>query len=169
VIARRFNDLYGAGRVVFDEPDALLSAAPLLLGIDGTKMSKSAGNAIALRAGEDETARLIRSARTDSNRRITYDPAHRPEVSNLLLTAALCMATTPEALAEQIGDGGAALLKQVVTEAVNEHLRPFRARRRELANAQDHLRDVLATGNAHADNVANHTLRTVKDAMGMTY
>ena len=50
---------------VFPVPDALLSAAPLLLGTDGTKMSKSRGNTIPLSATADETARLIRGAKTD--------------------------------------------------------------------------------------------------------
>ena len=58
LIARRFNDRFGLP--VFPEPDALLSAAPLLLGTDGTKMSKSRGNTIPLSATADETARLIR-------------------------------------------------------------------------------------------------------------
>ncbi|WP_432536605.1 tryptophan--tRNA ligase [Kineococcus arenarius] len=167
-IARRFNERYAAGHEVFAEPEALLSPVPLLLGTDGAKMSKSAGNAIALRAGEDETARLIRSARTDAQRRITYDPVHRPEVSSLLLTAALCTGTSPEALAEEVGDGGAVGLKAVVTEAVNEHLRPLRARRREFADADDHLRAVLAAGDEHANAVADHTLATVQETLGMT-
>ena len=169
LIARRFNDRYAGGREVFTEPQALLSSAPLLLGTDGTKMSKSAGNAIALRANADETARLIRSAKTDAQRRITYDPLHRPEVSSLLLTAALCRATSPEALAEEVGDGGAAALKKMVTEAVNEHLRPLRQRRGELAGAEDYLRAVLAAGNEHANIVADRTLSTVQEALGMTY
>jgi tryptophanyl-tRNA synthetase len=169
LISRRFNDRYGAGRAVLSEPEALLSSAPLLLGTDGAKMSKSAGNAIALRADEDETARLIRSARTDAERRITYDPAVRPEVSSLLLIGALCAGTSPEALAEEVGAGGAAALKQLVTEAVNEHLRPLRARRRELAGADDHLRDVLRAGNEHASVVADRTLRSVREVMGMSY
>jgi tryptophanyl-tRNA synthetase len=169
LIARRFNDRYGAGRTLLGEPEALLSAAPLLLGTDGAKMSKSAGNAIPLRAGDDETARLVRSARTDAERRITYDPVRRPEVASLLLTAALCAGTSPDVLADEIGDGGAAELKRVVTEAVNEHLRPLRQRRQELAAADDHLRDVLRAGNEHANVVADGTLRTVQAAMGMTY
>jgi tryptophanyl-tRNA synthetase len=169
LIARRFNERYGAGRSVLGEPEALLSAAPLLLGTDGAKMSKSAGNAIPLRAGEDETARLIRSARTDGERRITYDPLRRPEVASLLTTAALCAGASPESLAEAVGDGGAAVLKRVVTEAVNEHLRPLRERRRELSGADDHLRDVVRLGNEHANLIADRTLRTVQEAMGMTY
>ena len=69
-------------------------------------MSKSRGNAIALAASADETARLIRRARTDTERRITYEPERRPEVSNLVLLAALCRGDPPEAVAAEIGDGG---------------------------------------------------------------
>ncbi|QCB94380.1 tryptophan--tRNA ligase [Cellulomonas shaoxiangyii] len=169
LVARRFNDRYGSGERLLSEPEALLSPAPLLLGTDGAKMSKSAGNAVALRADEDETARLIRSARTDAGRHITYDPVRRPEVASLLLTAALCAGTTPEALAGDIGAGGGAVLKRTVTEAVNEHLRPLRERRRELEGADDLLRGVLAAGNQHANAVAARTLQRVQEAMGMTY
>ena len=135
LIARRFNERYpGAGGAgVFPVPDALLSDAPLLLGTDGGKMSKSRGNAIELRATADETAALIRGAKTDSIRRIGYDPATRPEVSSLVLLAALCLDRDPVSVAEEIGDGGAAALKRVVTEAVNERFAPIRARRAELA------------------------------------
>jgi tryptophanyl-tRNA synthetase len=89
VIARRFNERFG--RPVFPVPDALLSAAPLLLGTDGTKMSKSRGNAVPLSATADETARLIRGAETDAERHISYDPVRRPAVSSLILLAALCL------------------------------------------------------------------------------
>ncbi|HWE09185.1 MAG TPA: hypothetical protein VG325_07515 [Solirubrobacteraceae bacterium] len=67
--------------------DILLSDAPVLLGTDGRKMSKSR-NAIA--ASADETARLLRQAKTGSDPHITYDPDARPEVSNLVLLTALC-------------------------------------------------------------------------------
>jgi tryptophanyl-tRNA synthetase len=86
MIARRFAERYGP---VFPVPDALLSQAPVLLGTDGGKMSKSRANAIAISASADETARLIKGAKTDSIRRITYDPAARPGVSSLVLLAAL--------------------------------------------------------------------------------
>ncbi|MCX5408949.1 tryptophan--tRNA ligase [Streptomyces sp. NBC_00335] len=168
-IARRFNDRYGRGTPVFPEPDALLSAAPLLLGTDGTKMSKSRGNAITLSATADETARLIKGAKTDATRRITYDPASRPEVSSLVLLAALCQERDPVAVAEEIGDGGAAQLKKAVTEAVNERLAPMRARRAELAADTGYVREVLRSGNERAGAVAEATLAEVRTAMGMAY
>ncbi|WP_084724921.1 tryptophan--tRNA ligase [Streptacidiphilus melanogenes] len=129
-VARRFNDRYTRpGAPVFPEPEALLSAAPLLLGTDGGKMSKSRGNAVQLATDADETARLIRGAKTDMERHITYEPERRPEVSSLVLLAALCQECDPAVLAEEIGGGGAARLKQVVTESVNERFAPVRARR----------------------------------------
>jgi tryptophanyl-tRNA synthetase len=165
-VARRFNERYGP---VFPEPDALLSAAPLLLGTDGGKMSKSRGNAIALRATADETARLIRGAKTDTQRRVSYDPAARPEVSSLVLLAALCAGRDPRELAEAIGDGGAARLKAVVTEAVNEKFAPLRVRRAELAADPGYARQVLRDGCERAAVVAGTTLEEVRTAMGMRY
>ena len=84
VIARRFDERYGradGSRPVFPEPDALLSKSGTVLGLDGTKMSKSKGNVIELRMTADETAKAIKKAVTDADRHITYDPVNRPEVS----------------------------------------------------------------------------------------
>ncbi|MGW9129438.1 tryptophan--tRNA ligase [Streptomyces sp. NPDC055681] len=162
-VARRFNERYGP---VFPEPDALLSAAPLLLGTDGTKMSKSRANSIALGATADETARLIRGAKTDADRRITYEPETRPEVSGLVLLAALCLDRDPHEVAEEIGDGGGAALKRTVTDAVNERLAPVRARRAAYARDMAYVRSVLRDGNERADAVAQATLAQVRQVMG---
>ena len=169
VIARRFNQRYAGGEVIFREPDALLSDAPLILGVDGRKMAKSRGNAISLRASADETARLIRSARTDSERRITFEPDRRPEVASLLTTAALFAGTDEQTLAEQIGDGGAARLKQVVTDAVNDGLAQHRSRRAEVEADPAYVDAVLAEGNSRANEVAEKTLVQVREVMGMAY
>jgi tryptophanyl-tRNA synthetase len=168
-IARRFNERYCDGAAVLPEPQALLGSAPLLLGTDGQKMSTSRGNAISLGASEDETARLIRRAKTDSERRIEFDPERRPEVSNLLLLAALCRGETPEAIAAEVGDGGSAALKPLVTEAVNERLRPIRRRRAELLRDPAYLHDVLRAGNERANALAADTLRITRERMHMTY
>src|SRR2546429_3575753 len=70
-VARRFNTRY---RPTFTEPRALISEAPAVLGADGHKMSKSRGNAIALRDSADTTAAIIKGFKTDSERHITFDP-----------------------------------------------------------------------------------------------
>ena len=100
------DETFGRGpldHAVFPQPDALLSEAPNILGTDGTKMSKSRGNTIELRMSADETAKVLKKAVTDSDRRITFDPATRPEVSNLVQLAALTTGRDPHAIAEEIG------------------------------------------------------------------
>ncbi|MFG2625064.1 tryptophan--tRNA ligase [Streptomyces sp. NPDC048473] len=162
-VARRFNERYGE---VFPEPDALLSAAPLLLGTDGTKMSKSRANSIALGADADETARLIKGAKTDAERHITYEPETRPGVSSLVLLAALCLDRDPRVVAEEIGGGGAAVLKRTVTDAVNSKMAPIRARRAEYAQDMGYVRSVLRAGNERANEIAGATLDEVRGVMG---
>jgi tryptophanyl-tRNA synthetase len=169
LIARRFNDRYAGGERFFPRPDALLGDAPLLLGTDGRKMGKSGGNAIRIGADEDETARLIRSARTDSERLVTYEPARRPEVANLVLLAALCLGRAPAAVADEIGAGGASALKRLCADAVNERFRAIRARRRELIADRGHLRSVLRTGSARAAAIAEDTLARVQALMHTAY
>ena len=166
LVARRFNERYGP---VFPVPDALLSDAPLLLGTDGTKMSKSRGNTIPLSATADEIARLIRGAKTDSERDISYDPERRPAVSSLVLLAALCLGRDPGDVAADIGGGGAAALKSVVTAAVNDLLAPIRARRAEYARDLGYVRQVLRDGNERANQIAAATLGEVQGVMGMRY
>jgi tryptophanyl-tRNA synthetase len=166
VVARRFNDRYAP---VFPEPGALLSEAPLILGTDGTKMSKSKGNVVELRMSADETAKKLKGAKTDSDRVITYDPDARPEVANLLTLIGLCEGVDPATVAEELGDGGGGALKARLTEAINTELAPLRARRAELEADPGYLAEVLRRGNTRANEVAEVTLDEVRAAMGMTY
>jgi tryptophanyl-tRNA synthetase len=166
VVARRFNERYGA---TFPEPDALLSEATLILGLDGTKMSKSKGNVIELRMTADETAKKLKGAKTDSDRVITYDPVARPEVANLLLLISLCEGLSPEQIADEIGDGGGGALKKRLTDAINTELAPLRARRLELEGDASYVADILRAGNERANEVAEATLAEVRERMGMVY
>lgn len=165
-IARRFNERYGR---VFPEPHGLLTDAVEIPGLDGRKMSKSYGNAIALSATEEETAKLIKKSQTDSERMITFDKENRPGVSALLTTAALTTGRTEEDIAEEIGNDGAGALKRYVTESVNAYLAPIRERRRELEGQPEMVREILHEGNRRANEIANATLDEVREAMGMVY
>ncbi|MCM1322136.1 MAG: tryptophan--tRNA ligase [Bacteroides sp.] len=168
LIARRFNERFSPSAPVFPEPSALLSKTPSIAGLDGNqKMSKSRGNAVMLCASEDETAKLIKKAKTDAERVITYDPENRPEVANLLMLISLCTGETPEAAAARIGDGGGGKLKAELTEALNEKLRPLRAERARLEAAPDYIRRVLLDGAARAKEMAEATLKEVRRVMNM--
>ena len=168
-IARRFNERYAKKNPVFPEPAAILSKAPEIPGLDGRKMSKSYGNSIMLGATAEETAKLIKKSPTDSERRITFDPVARPQVSALLTTAGLVTGRDPKDIAEEIGDSGAGALKAYVIESVNEFLAPHRERRAELAKDMDSIRDILHDGNKRANAIAEETLDQVREAMGMKY
>lgn len=167
-IARRFNEKFCADEPVFPEPEALLSKTPSILGLDGSqKMSKSRGNAIMLSATEDETAALIKKAKTDSERHITYEPEKRPEVANLLMLISLCTGEEPQAVAEKIGEGGGGKLKAVLIEALNETLRPLRAERKKLEADEAYIRQVLTEGARKAQALAACTLEEVRSVMNM--
>jgi tryptophanyl-tRNA synthetase len=132
-------------------------------------MSKSRGNGLLLQASEDDTAARIRRAPTDSERRITYDPARRPAVANLLDLLAAVTGGDQHDLADRIGAAGAGRLKQALTEAVNELLRPLRRRRADLVADPAYLDTVLDAGNARAREIADHTLAEVHELLAMTY
>jgi tryptophanyl-tRNA synthetase len=165
-IARRFNERYGK---VFPEVSGLLTSTPLLPGLDGRKMSKSYGNAISLSMTAEETAKLIKKSKTDSERNITFDPEGRPGVSALLTTAGICSGRDPKEIADEIGMGGAGQLKRYTTEVVNEYFAPIRERREKLAGDLDYVKDVLHDGNRRANEIALETLNEVREAMGMVY
>ena len=165
-IARRFNERYAH---VFPEPEGVLNSAPEIPGLDGRKMSKSYGNAISLCLTEEETAKLIKKSKTDSERTITFDKENRPGVSALLTTAALCTGRSEVEIAEEIGDAGAGALKKYVTESVNGYLAPIRERRRGFEKDLDYIKDILHDGNRRANEIANATLDEVREAMGMVY
>lgn len=165
-IARKFNERYGQ---VFPEPEGVLNSAPEIPGLDGRKMSKSYGNAISLSLTEEETAKLIKKSKTDSERAITFDKENRPGVSALLTTAALCTGRDEVEIAAEIGDAGAGALKKYVTESVNNYLAPIRERRRGFEQDLDYIKDVIHDGNRRANEIAEATLAEVREAMGMVY
>ncbi|MBO4404245.1 MAG: tryptophan--tRNA ligase [Treponema sp.] len=168
-IARRFNKKFCKKTPpVFPMPYALLSKTPSIKGLDGNaKMSKSLGNAVYLSSTADETAALIKKAKTDGERVITYDPENRPEVANLLMLISLCNGEAPEKIAASIGDGGSGKLKSLLTEALNEELRPMREKRAQLEKDPEYIRKVLTEGAQRAREIAVKTLDEVRAAMNM--
>lgn len=169
-IARRFNERFSPKKALFPQPEALLGDIPTVLGLDGNqKMSKSRNNAIMISATDDETAKLIKGAKTDSDRVITYDPDKRPEVSNLLRLIGLCTDRNPADVAAEIGDGGGGKLKSMLTDALNAHFAPMRKRRLEYKQNKEIVREILREGNAHAREIAAKTLDEVRVAMNMSY
>ncbi len=159
-IGRRFNRLYGE---VFPEFVDIIGDVPVMMGIDGRKMSKSYGNAIFIADSEDETAAKIKASFTTPTK-IKKTDAGVPEncaVCNLLKIYSPDWKTAWEE--DRQGLRGCMQNKTLCIEAVNEALRPMRARRKELDSGTIH--DILTRGANEAREVAQQTMEDVRRAM----
>ena len=86
-----------------------------------------------------------------------------------MLLAALCLERDPHELADEIGDGGGVALKRVLTDAVNDRMRPIRRRRADLIADRGYLRDILRAGTETARAMAIDTLDAVRKLMHTAY
>ena len=165
-IARRFNNLYG---YTFPEPEAKLTHAPLILGLDGVqKMSKSLNNDIELAATPQETLERVMTAFTDPARKYRSDPGH-PEKCNIHRFHQLFDSAKSEELSSQcrVANIGCVECKQLLAQEINIALEPFRERRRALASQPSYVKEVLADGARRAHAIARETLREVKEKMNL--
>jgi tryptophanyl-tRNA synthetase len=162
-IARRFNHLFGE---TFPEIEAILSEVPLLMGIDGRKMSKSYDNAIYLADDEGVTAEKIRRAYTDPKKIHKNDPGH-PEGCAVFSLHKVYNAEKVGVVEKECraGERGCVDCKKECTHAVNSALQEIRRRRRELERDQGYVLRVLQEGAERARAVASETLREVRQRM----
>ena len=165
-IVRRFHYLFGP---TFPEPKAKLTTFPLVLGLDGErKMSKSYDNDIELAASPEETTQRIMTAFTDPARQYRSDPGH-PEVCNVYSLHHFYNRERLVEIAEQCR--GAAIgcvdCKQLLADAINKDLAPFRERRAEIAQRTGYVDEVLADGARRAHAIAKETIKGVKEKMGL--
>lgn len=167
-IVQRFNRL--AGRDILVEATALVPDTGRLPGLDGQKMSKSLGNAIALGATPDEIRRAVKLMYTDPLHLRIEDPGHlEGNVAFAFLDAFETDATRLDEMKAHyvrggLGDG---VVKKRVEELLQEKLRPIRERRAALAQDLPYVRRCLSTGTERARAVAAATLSDVKVALGI--
>jgi tryptophanyl-tRNA synthetase len=163
-IARRFNHLYGN---VFPEPEALLTETPKLPGLDGRKMSKSYGNSIYLSDSAEETAKMVMSMVTDTNRVRRVDPGD-PDVCvafnlhRLYVPLEKLDEIVPACRGAQIG---CVDCKKILAGCINERLAPFRARRMELAADPAFVDQLLAEGSRTASVISDAVMKEVRTAL----
>ena len=166
-LARRFNNAFGE---TFPEPQALLTEAKRIVGLDGqTKMSKSKGNHIGLLDAPEVIRSKMAGAFTDPQRKRRSDPG-RPWVCNVFsLHHYFSDATTIEMVDRECQRAGIGCLedKTMLAETMIEFLRPMRERAEELRAEPGRVRDILAAGGDTARAVARETMREVREAMGL--
>ncbi len=166
-VVRRFNHLYGP---VFPEPEAIISEAPLLLGMDGRKMSKSYGNVITLASPDDEVERQVMSMVTDPQRIRKEDPGD-PAICNVFAWQRLLGADDAE-IAEIVEGCTTATLgcvadKRALAERVKGIVGPIRERREALMQDPGHLEAVLEEGAHRARAIAGPVMAEATAAMGL--
>ena len=169
-IAERFNQRFGETFVV---PDVkIMDAAAKIYDLQNpeAKMSKSGDSPQGILWLLDEPSLItkkIKSAVTDTDSEIRFDPEHKPGVSNLLSLASLATGKTLNALEEEFQGSGYGNLKSVVAEAVGELLAPIRAETQDLLGDPAELDRMLAKGAEKAEKMAHATLSAVHEAVGL--
>ena len=168
-LAQRFNSRFGKALTV-PEPYIPVGAAKIQDLQDPTaKMSKSASSPSGIVELLDDpkvSAKKIRSAVTDTEREIRYDPEAKPGVSNLLtIYSALADRKISELEAEYAGKGYGDLKKDLA-DVVADFVEPLRERVRVYLDDPAELDRVLAAGASRAREVAGATLAAVHEKIG---
>jgi tryptophanyl-tRNA synthetase len=173
-VANGFNHIYGEGVLV--PPDTLISPAKRIMSLTDAKvkMSKSHPNPksrILLTDSEEEIRSKIKTAITDSQDGITYDPENRPGISNLLdilyHTSRKGQYDNIEDLVREMEGVSFKVFKDLVAANVEATVRPIRERYRELVGQEDFLFGVALAGAEKAASSAEATLMGVKQAVGL--
>jgi tryptophanyl-tRNA synthetase len=168
-LAQRFNARFPETFVV---PDVLIQKATAKiydLQDPMAKMSKSAATEAGLISLLDDpktSAKKIRSAVTDSEREVRFDPETKPGVSNLLTIQSAVTGTDVDKLVEGYAGRGYGDLKSETAEAVVEFVGPIKARVDDLLADPAELEAVLAAGAERARDVSAKTLKRVYDRLG---
>ena len=164
-IVRRFNNIFGN---TFPEPEAELTNAPMVLGFDNRKMSKSYGNAVDMAATPEETFKAIRGAITDPQRVRRTDPG-RPEECNVFTLHGFFGPEHQPKIesACRSAEIGCVDCKKQLTESVNDYFAPIRARRAKLAADPQAVDEILLDGARRARVIAADVLKDVKEAVGL--
>ena len=168
-LAQRFNHRYKK-TFRLPEPYILKATAKITdLQEPEAKMSKSASSPSGIVEMLDDprvSAKKIRSAVTDSDTEIRFDPEAKPGVSNLLTIYSALSGRTVAALEESYAGRGYGDLKKDLAEQVVEFVTPFRDRTLELLDDRAELARILDDGARRAGEVAEATLRDVYDRVG---
>lgn len=168
-IAERFNQRFGKTLSV---PEVrILEAAAQIYDLQnpGAKMSKSGDSPAGIIWLMDEPAviaRKVKSAVTDTDSEIRFDPEGKPGVSNLLTLLSLATGESVESWQDQLAGGGYGALKTQAAEALVALLEPIRVRTHELLGDVAELDRILSAGAAKASVIAEATLARVHDAVG---
>lgn len=169
-LAQRFNAKYGE---TFTIPEAhiLKTAAKINDLQDPTaKMSKSAASSagvIDILDSAEVNAKKIKSAVTDTGKEVKFDEKNKPGISNLLTIHSSLSGKSIAELENDFAGKGYGDFKSEVAEVVTSYFAPVKSRAEELLKDEAVLIGMLRAGADKARVVANKTLKSTYDALGL--
>jgi tryptophanyl-tRNA synthetase len=168
---RLYGYLEGGGKMILTEPQALLTEASKMPGLDGQKMSKSYGNTIALREDPDNVTKKIRTMPTDPARVRRTDPGSPDKCPVWQFHQVYSNEPIKAWVREGCVSAGIGCIecKQPVIEAVLKELAPIQERARALTEDPDTVRNIIADGCEKARELARETMRDVRESMGLSF
>ncbi|MDD2947406.1 MAG: tryptophan--tRNA ligase, partial [Rugosibacter sp.] len=168
---RLFGWLEGTRKMILVEPDAMLTEASRMPGLDGQKMSKSYGNTIALREDTESITQKVRTMQTDPQR-VRRTDVGDPEKCPVWQ---LHQIYSDSAVKEWVQTGcrsagiGCIECKQPVIEGILKEQEPMRERAKMYEEDPQLVRNIIADGCEKARKLAQETMRDVREAIGLDY
>jgi len=168
---RLFGYLEGGGKMILSEPQAMLTAASKMPGLDGQKMSKSYNNTISLREDATSVSKKIRTMPTDPARVRRTDVGDPDKCPVWQLHQVYSSADTKQWVQQGCRSAGIGCIecKQPVIDAVLLEQNPMRERAQQYLDDPTLVRNIIADGCEKARKLANETMRDVREAMGLDY
>jgi len=168
---RLLGFIEGSRKMILSEPKALLTEASRLPGVDGQKMSKSYGNAIAMREDPASVTKKLRTMPTDPARVRRTDPGNPERCPVWPLHEVYSDESTRNWVQQGCRSAGIGCLdcKQPVIDAVIAETKPFIERAQPFLDDPKGLRDIIEDGCVKARKVAQETMRDVREVMGLNY
>lgn len=167
---RLFGYLEGSGKIILPEPQALLTPASKMPGLDGRKMSKSYRNTISLREDPDDVMKKLRTMPTDTNRVRRTDPGDPTRCPVWQLHEVYSGDDTKAWVQEGCTTAGIGCVdcKQPVIDAVIAELKPLRERAKDYIEDPSAVQAIIDEGCEAARDVARDTLDEVRKVMGLS-
>ena len=163
--------LKGSGKAILTEPQALHTEVKKLPGLDGSKMSKSYGNTIAMREAPDQVRQKIRTMITDPARVRRTDPGNPEKCPVWQFHLVYSNAEVKEWVVKGCTTAGIGCLecKQPVIDAILAEQQPWRERAEQYLSNPKQVHWIVEMGTERARTVARQTMKDVREAMGLGY
>ncbi len=168
---RLYGYLEGGGKIILPEPQALLTKMSKMPGLDGMKMSKSYGNTISLREDPESVSKKVRQMPTDPARVRRTDPGDPAKCPVWQLHQVYSDSQVQDWVSSGCKSAGIGCLdcKQPVIDGILAEQKPMFERAQRYVEDPTLVRNVVEDGCERARELAQETMRDVREAMGLSY